>query len=66
MVGGTNFVVMRTELIKKLNVIEPEKRAFISSMKSTPYFHLKHRNYLMAKSNSFSQNKNIGTETQHV
>ena len=65
MVGGTNFVVMRTELIKKLNVIEPEKRAFISSMKSTPYFHLK-QNFLMAKLNSFSQNKNIGTETQHV
>ena len=61
MVSGTNFVVLRTELIKKLNVIEPEKKAFISSMKSTPYFHLK-QNFLMAKLNSFSQNKNIGTE----
>ena len=65
MVSGTNFVVLRTELIKKLNVIEPEKKGFFMSMKSTPYFHLK-QNFLMAKLNSFSQNKNIGTETQHV
>ena len=65
MVSGTSFVVLRTELIKKLNVIEPEKKAFISSMKSTPYFHLI-QIFLMAKLNSFSQNKNIGTETQHV
>ena len=59
------FVVMRTELITKHNVIEPEKRAFISSMKSKPYFHLK-QNFLIAKLNSFLQNKIIGTETQHV
>ena len=65
MVSGTIFVVMRTELIKKHNVIEPEKRAFISNMKSTPYFHLE-QNFLMAKLNYFSQIKIIGTETQHV
>ena len=56
---------MRTELIQKHKVIEPEKRAFISSMKSTPYFHLK-QTFLMAKLNSFSQNKTIATETQRV
>ena len=28
MVSGTNFVVLRTELIKKLNVIEPEEKGF--------------------------------------
>ena len=65
MVSGTIFVVMRTELIKNHNVIEPEKRAFLSSMESTPYFHLK-QNFLMAKLNYFSQNKIIGTETHHV
>ena len=65
MVSRTNFVVMRTELIKKHIVIEPEKRAFTSSIKSKPYFHLK-ENFLMAKLNYFSQKKIIGTETQHV
>ena len=33
MVSGTNFIVMRTELIKKHNVIEPEKGFYIEHEK---------------------------------
>ena len=38
MVSGTNFVVMRTELIKKHNVIEPEKGLLYRAWKACLIF----------------------------